>query len=365
MKIALVHDHLNQIGGAEKVLFCFNKIFPQAPIYTLIYDQKRLNDFFKDLNIQTSFIQNLPWAFSKFKWYLPLMPSAIEQLNLNNYDVVLSDASAFAKGVITKPGSIHVCYCHTPTRYLWTDTHNYIEEVTKNKVIKKVLPLILNQLRSWDQSAAQRVDYFIANSNFVAQRIKKYYHKDSHVIYPPVEVEKFKIQPKQDKYFLIVSRLRPYKKVDLAIKAFNRLRMPLKIIGVGEEEAKLKKIAKDNIEFLGGVSDKVKAQYMARAQALIHPQEEDFGITAVESMAAGRPVIAYKAGGAMETVKAGETGVFFNEPTWESLTEAVIRFNPQDFSSRVIQEHAQQFSRERFEKEIKDFIHRAWQDKLI
>jgi len=356
MKIALVHDHLNQIGGAEKVLLSFKRIWPEAPIYTLLYYPKETGELFANLNIRESFIRKLPFSHRFFKWYLPLMPAAVESLDLTDYNIVLSDASAFAKGVIVNPNAIHICYCHTPTRYLWSDTHSYLEGLNCSPLIKKVLFIILNHLRSWDYQVAQRVDYFIANSNFVAQRIKKYYQRESKVIYPPVEVDKFDINDNIGKYYLVVSRLRPYKKVDLAIQAFNQMRIPLKIIGTGEEEKELRKMAKNNIEFLGPVSDKEKAKYMASARALIHPQEEDFGITAVESMAAGRPVIAYRSGGALETVKENETGKFFDEPTWESLADTVIRFRPEEFDPQKIRQHALNFSEERFNQQIKDFV---------
>lgn len=222
---------------------------------------------------------------------------------------------------------------------------------------------MLTWLRVWDESAARRVDYFIANSQFIAERIKRYYHRESTVIYPPVDTDKFFISKEKGDYFLIVSRLRPYKKVDLAIQAFNRTRIPLKIIGTGEEEKRLKAIAKDNIEFLGAVSDEEKAKLMAGARGFIHPQEEDFGITAVEAMASGVPVIAYRSGGIKETVIHGKTGYFFEEQNWESLADAVIRFQYQekDFDPVFIKNWAEKFSRERFEREIKQFVESKWQ----
>ena len=363
MKIALVHDHLNQLGGAERVVLSFKNIWPKAPIFTLLFDKKSTGKVFSNLDVRESFIRKLPFADRFFKWYLPFMPSAIEYLPVGPYDVVLSSASAYAKGVIVNPHALHICYCHTPTRYLWSDTLSYVEELRQGGLVKKVIPLMLTWLRVWDESAARRVDYFIANSQFIADRIRRYYHRESTVIYPPVDTDKFKIADKIGDYFVIVSRLRPYKRVDLAIQAFNRTRIPLKIIGIGEDEKRLRAMAKDNIEFLGAVSDEERNKIVAEARAFIHPQEEDFGITAVEAMAAGRPVIAYRSGGAKETIVHGKTGYFFEEQTWDSLADAVIRFQYQekDFDPVFIKNWAEKFSRERFEREIKQFVESKWQ----
>lgn len=356
MRVALVHDFLTQYGGAEKVLEAFHEIWPQAPIFTLFHDPKMMKGYFKDCNIKVSPIQNLPFGVKKYRWYLPFMPSAIERFNLSDFDLVISDCSAYSKGVLTKPGTMHISYLHTPTRYLWSDAYEYIDSLKgAEKVVSKFLAPILTRLRIWDQIAAQRPDYLIANSGFIAQRIKHYYKRESHVIYPPVEISKFSIANKIQDYYLIISRFRPYKRVDLAIKAFNKLRMPLKIIGTGEDKL-LKKIAGPNIEFLGFVSDKEKAKYLSHCKAFIHPQEEDFGITPIEAMASGRPVIAYKKGGATETVIDGLTGKFFKNQTAEDLAEAVLKFNLNEVKPQKIREHAQKFSKEQFKKNIKDFV---------
>jgi len=356
MKVALIHDFLTQYGGAEKVLESFHEIWPKAPIFTLFYDKKAMGDKFADYDIRVSPIQNLPFGAKKYRWYLPLMPSAIERFNLKEYDLVVSDCSAYAKGVITHPHTHHISYIHTPTRYLWSDSHEYIDSLKGGeKLMSKFAAPFLTQLRVWDKLAAQRPNTLIANSKFIAKRIKHYYEKESTVIYPPVETDKFKISKKIDNYFLIISRLRPYKRVDLAIQAFNNLKMPLKIIGGGDRQG-LEKIAGPNIEFLGFVPDKEKAEYLSHCQALIHPQEEDFGITAVEAMASGRPVIAYESGGASETVIDNKTGMLFKEQTWESLAEKVIKFNTKDFDSEQIRKHALGFSENRFKKEILDFV---------
>ncbi|MBU1037356.1 glycosyltransferase [Patescibacteria group bacterium] len=363
MKIALTHDHLFQLGGAEKVLLEFHKMFPESPVFTLIHNPEKAG-LFKDLDIKTSFLEKMPLGVKHFKWYLWLMPLAWEQFDFSGYDIVISSSSAFAKGILTPPNTLNISYCHSPTRYLWSDTHQYVEELNQPEIIKKILPLILNRLRVWDHVAAQRVDKFVANSEFVARRIKKYYQREATVIHPPVETKKFFISSEIDNYYVIVSRLRPYKRVDLAIKAFNQLRIPLKIIGTGEEENHLKKIAKDNIQFLGELSDEERNKVLSRAKAFIHPQEEDFGITAVEAMASGRPVIAYKSGGALESVIDNETGKFFDEQSWESLADLVIRFERilKQFDPQKIKEHAEKFDIAVFQKNFKEFISKSWQE---
>ncbi|HDQ23092.1 MAG TPA: glycosyltransferase family 4 protein [Candidatus Uhrbacteria bacterium] len=360
MKVALLHDYLNQAGGAERVLLALAELFPDAPIHTLIHDKKRLLGF-ENKNIKTSFLQKMPFSSSHIRWYLPLMPSAIEQLDLSGHDIVISSTSALIKGVITHPQTLHICYCHTPTRYLWSEAHQYHKEIKEGKIVKNFLPYILNNLRLWDQVAAQRVNYFIANSNFIAQRIKNYYNRESAVIYPPVDTENFYTSNELGDYYLIISRLKPYKKVNLAIQAFNKLNIPLKIIGIGEEEKKLKKMAKPNIEFLGAVSEEEKRSYLSRCLALIHPQTEDFGITAVEAMASGRPVIAYAEGGSLETVVNGESGIFFNEQSWEALIDTVIKFKPQEFDPHAIKNHAEKFNSKNFYQQIKNFVDKSYQ----
>ncbi|MCX6739974.1 MAG: glycosyltransferase [Candidatus Parcubacteria bacterium] len=361
MKVALLHDYLNQAGGAERVLLALSKLYPDAPIYTLVHNPKQLHGF-EDKIIHTSFLQKMPWAGSKIRWYLPLMPTAIEQLNLSGYDIVISSSSALIKGAITPPQTMHICYCHTPTRYLWSEAHSYAKEIKEGKIVKYFLPLLLNSLRSWDQIASQRVDHFIANSKFVSQRIRNYYHRESEVIYPPVDTENFYISPEIDNYYLVISRLKPYKKVDLVIKAFNKLNMPLKIIGTGEEEARLKKMAKSNIEFLGPVSEDKKREYLSKCLAFINPQEEDWGITPVEAMASGRPVIAYAAGGVLETVIDGQTGKLFTEQSWEALIDTILKFKPQQYDPHFIKNHADQFNTRHFYQNIKNFVDNKWDD---
>lgn len=360
MKIALVHDHLAQDGGAEKVVQCFQEIWPEAPIFVVVHNPKKANNFFKKSDIRTSFIQKLPFGLKKYQWFFPLMPAAVESYNLEDYDVILSSTSSFAKGVITKPDVLHICYCHTPTRFLWSDTHDYIRELGVNRLIKKIVPIFLTQVRIWDKSAAERVDKFIANSKIVQERIKKYYHRDSDLIYPPVELDEFAIAEPQN-YFLTGGRLVPYKRFDLVVKAFNRLGRPLKIFGSGPELANLKKIANKNIEFLGRVPEEEKKKLYSQAQAFINPQVEDFGITMLESMASGRPVIAYQQGGACEIVEPNKTGEFFQSQTWEDLADAIVKFESNKYNPQEIREYAQQFDKALFKDKIKKFVEDKYQ----
>ncbi|MFH1412731.1 MAG: glycosyltransferase [bacterium] len=362
MKVALIHDHLAQDGGAEKVLKILADLYPDAPIYTLLYEQKNADKYFKNRKIFTSVIQRLPGGIKHYKWYMPFMPMAVEFFDLSEYDLVISDASAFAKGVITSSDCLHICYCHTPTRYLWSDTHSYIKELGYNKYFKKIIAFVLNYIRIWDRLAADRVDKYVANSLFIKRRILKYYRRKSHVIYPPVEVSKFYLNTNLQDYYLAGGRLAPYKRFDLIIEAFKELKLPLKIFGHGIDIERLKKLAENspNIEFLGRVDDKTKAELYSKCQAYINPQEEDFGITAVEAMASGRPVIAFRKGGAIETVIENQTGLFFDEQTKESLIDAVKRFQNTNFDSQLIRRQAEKFSTERFKQEIKEFIEREY-----
>ncbi|PIS05444.1 MAG: glycosyltransferase family 4 protein [Candidatus Buchananbacteria bacterium CG10_big_fil_rev_8_21_14_0_10_42_9] len=356
LKIALVHDYLAQEGGAERVLHIFQELFPQAPTYTLFYDQAKMGGLYRGKDIRTSYLQKAPGIFKHYQWYLALMPSATESYDLSQYDFVLSSASAFAKGVITQQDAYHLCYCHTPTRYLWSDTHSYVKELHYPAVIKKILPPLLSRLRVWDLSAANRVDGFIANSNYIANRISKYYQRQSKVIYPPVDVEKFKVSNEVGNYYLAGGRLVAYKRFDLVVQAFNQLKMPLKIFGAGPELEHLKKIANRNIQFVGRVGDEKLVDLYSHAVAYIHPQVEDFGITAIESMASGRPVVAYKVGGAAETVIENKTGIFFDDQSWEALADTIVRFNDNSFNSADIRRHAEAFSISTFKANIKSTI---------
>jgi glycosyltransferase involved in cell wall biosynthesis len=360
MKIALVHDHLVQSGGAERVLEAFQSIWPGAPTYTLLYDKQTMGSQFGHRDIRTSFLQRMPFSLRKSRWYLPLMPTATEAHDLSEFDVIISSSSAFAKGIIPSSDALHICYCHTPTRYLWSDTHSYVNELNLPGPLKRFLPSFLTPLRAWDRLAAQRVDFFIANSEAVSRRIQRYYDKDSDVIHPPVDIDAFSISDAQKKYYLIGGRLVSYKRYDLVVQAFSKLGIPLKIFGNGPAERKLKRMAGPNIEFLGRVSNEERSRLFAEAIAFLHPHEEDFGITAIESMSAGRPVIAYRKGGAIETVIDGKTGIFFDQQTWEDIADTVLHFDEYTFDSAAIRAHAEAFSLAHFHKKMYTFVAKKW-----
>lgn len=359
MRVALVHEHLAQDGGAERVLQVLARMYPAAPIYTLLHNPGRANAFFLTRDIRTSFLQRIPGSRRRYQWLLPLMATAIESFDFSAYDLVLSSASAFAKGILTGPDTLHLCYCHSPTRYLWTDTHRYVRELPYPRFVQAGILRYLTQLRVWDRAAADRPDEFVANSRTVRDRIRKFYHRSSTVIEPPVEVERFTVGREPGRFFLAGGRLVAYKRVDLVVAAFNRLGLPLTVFGSGVEERKLRAMAKENIRFLGRVSD-VELQRLYRdCIAYLHPQEEDFGIAAIEAMAAGRPVIAYERGGAAETVVPGTTGVLFADQTWEALADAVIRFKGGAYDPGAIRAHAERYSVERFTERFHGFVDEA------
>ncbi len=358
MSIALVHDYLTQLGGAEKVLASFERVYPNSPIFVLLYDRHKAGHLFRQEKVKSTWLEHLPFAHRGYQWYLMLMPLAATAHQLDGFDLVLSSASSFAKNVKTSPKTLHICYCHTPTRYLWHDSRSYVEELNYNPLIKKIIPFFLPRLRHLDFIAAQNIDYFIANSLVVKERIKKYYGRDSLVIYPPVNTDFFEPSDQLGDYYLAGGRLVAYKKYDLAIKALNKLGLKLKIFGAGPESRRLQKMAFKNIEFLGAVSDQEKKELYRHCLAYLNPQVEDFGITAIEAMASGRPVIAFAGGGALETIIPGQTGEFFEEQTWESLAYRLLRFQPQKYQPALIKDHASQFSTARFEREIKNYIDR-------
>lgn len=352
MRIALIHEYLNQFGGAERVLGVLCSLFPDAPIYTLFYDAEATGGVFEGKEIRTSFLQKAPFIKNYHHFFPLFMPLAIEQFDFSEFDVVLSISSSFAKGIITKPGTRHICYCLTPPRFLWDDSQKFVEEFQYPSFVRKVLPPFITYLRLWDREASLRVDEFWAISGFVGERVKKYYLKDTKVIYPPVNVNRFHVSKDISNYFFMAGRLVSYKRFDLAIKAFNELGWPLKIAGIGPEMKRLKKMSGGNIEFLGLVSDQELAYMYTHARAFIFPQEEDFGITPLEAMASGRPVIAYRGGGALETIKEGETGMFFNKQTKESLIGALQEFNSVKFKPEACRAQAEKFDVHVFKEKI-------------
>jgi len=357
MKVALVHDYLNQMGGAERVVLAFHELFPDAPLYTSIYDPRRVDAAFQQIDIRTSFMQRLTFVKKHHQPFLPLYPFAMERLDLRGYDLILSSSSAFGKGVITKPGTMHICYCHTPMRWCW-NYDEYVEREQLGKLARGVLPFLITWLRVWDQTTAMRVDHFIANSPAVADRIQKYYRREAVVIPPPVDASRFLFDPttQPEDYFLVVSRLMPYKRIDLAIQACNRLQLPLVIIGSGRDQQRLQQMAGPTIRFLGRLSDAEVLHYYAHCRALILPGEEDFGITPLEAQASGRPVVAYSAGGALASVIDGVTGTFFQEQTVESLAATLAAFDETRYDPQINRDHALEFDKPRFHRRIFQFI---------
>ncbi|MBI5412847.1 glycosyltransferase [Candidatus Peregrinibacteria bacterium] len=360
-RVAIVCDWLISRGGAERVVLAMSEMFPEAPIYTTVYDKDRLPEF-ADKTIGTSFIQKMPLALKKHYLYLPLMPYAFEQFDLSKFDIVISSSHSCAKGIITKPRTLHICYCHSPMRYAWDNCHEYFEQYGLPAFLKQRAKKMLHELRIWDRLAAERVDFFVANSNHIKRRIGKYYRKDSTVIYPPVETEKFTIaKPKQEgQYYLAVGRITSYKRFDLLVDVFNELKLPLVVVGTGKDEAALKKKAGRFITFPGAIPDDELHEVYERATALVFPQSEDFGIIPLEAMSCGRPVIAYGDGGALETIMPGTTGLFFESQTKESLKKAILEFEAMKWDREAIRSHALKFGRSVFESNLHRYILDKW-----
>lgn len=361
MKVALVYDRVNKIGGAERVLEALHEIWPEAPLYTAVYNPQTA-PWAKDFKVIPSFLQKFPFAKSRHELYPWLTPLAFESFSarggFDEFDVVISVTSAEAKGIITKPKTLHICYCLTPTRYLWGDCWNYR--------VPLILQPIISRLRVWDQLASQRPDVYLAISKNVAQRIKKYYHRDAKVIYPPVDTKRWKMEDGRWKigdYFLLVSRLVPYKKVDIAIEAFNETGLPLKIIGTGVEMKRLKKMANKNIEFLGQLTDEEVLGYYQTSMAVIFPQEEDFGLVPLEALACGKPVVAYGAGGAQETVTT-KVGRFFHPQTTKALIETLKNFKREDYDPEICRKQAIKFDIVDFKRDFKEFVQQEWKTYL-
>lgn len=368
MKVALVQDWLVKFGGAEWTLLNWHKIFPDAPLYTLVYDGKKMGQAFSDFDIKTTYIQKIPGAVKHYQTFLPLMPGAWERLDLTEYDLVISSCSSCCKGIITRPDALHICYCHTPTRYFWDMFYEYKSQ--SNSIKAFFMTPFIHKLRMWDRLAADRVDYFIANSKFTQQRIKKYYRRDSDVIYSVggnfVDDTLFENTRNED-FYLTTGRLIGYKRFDLAIEACNKLGKRLIVVGTGVEMNNLKKIAGTTIEFKGYCSDKDILNYYARAKAFLFPGLEDFGFTPVEAQAGGTPVIAYGSGGALETVVDGETGIFFYEQTVDALVGAMEQFEKDGVikNRNEIREYANGFSAENYRKEMYNYCLSKMENKEI
>lgn len=357
MKIAIVHYWIVAMRGGEKVLESLCELFPTADIFTHVYDPKAISPAIRRHSVTSTLIGRLPFAKRLYKFYLPLMPMALEQLDLRSYDLVISSESGPAKGVLTRPDALHVCYCHTPMRYIWNMYLDYKESV--NPMLRPVMARLAGSLRVWDQYSAGRVDLFIANSGNVRRQIKKYYGRDAVVVHPPVDVDGFTAaDEKVGDFYLSVGQLVRYKRIDLAIEACNHLSRQLVIIGEGPEYKSLRKLAGSTITFLGRQDFASLRQHYARCRALLFPGEEDFGIVPVEAIAAGRPVIAFRRGGALETVVEGRTGLFFNEQSAASLEQALLDFEniEHSFDPAKIAEHARQFSRAEFKRRIGEIL---------
>jgi glycosyltransferase involved in cell wall biosynthesis len=355
LRVAIVCSWLNQYGGAERVLEVVHAMYPEAPVFTSIFHPEALPAAYRDWDVRPSGLDRLPLIHRHHQWFLPLYPYAFEQFDFSDYDVVLNVTSAFAHGIITHPKTLHICYCLNPARFLW-DYHTYVARERLGRFVRWILPLFLSRLRQWDRLAADRVDHFVAISKVVRQRIRKYYHRDANVIYPPVDVERFQLSEEHGDYFLIISRLVPYKRIDMAVEAFGQLGLPLWIIGDGRDRRALEAMSAPNVRFLGRVSDEGIERYLRECRAFIFPGEEDFGIAPLEAQAAGRPVIAYAGGGALETVAEGTTGLFFREQTPEALAEAIARFDDDHFDPRAIRKHATRFGREAFQRRFSEFV---------
>jgi glycosyltransferase involved in cell wall biosynthesis len=365
MKIALVHDWLTGMRGGEKCLEVLCELFPEATVYTLLHKKGSVLETISRMKIKTSFVQKLPFALNHYQKYLPLFPTAIEQFDLTDYDLVISSSHCVAKGVITRPETCHICYCFTPMRYAWEMYYTYFAGNSFNPIIRWSVPFFMSYLRTWDERSADRVDHYVAISENVRRRIKKHYRRDSEVIYPPADIDYFTLSRKEGGYFLVVSALVPYKRIDLAILAFNELNLPLVVIGEGSEKKKLMKIAGGNVKFVNWQTHSDLKRYYAGCKALIFPGEEDFGIVPVEAQACGKPVIAFGKGGATESINgaypdqkinSSHSGIFFYPQTKEALIQAVQRFDLTVFNPEVIRENALRFDRGVFKRKIKEFI---------
>jgi glycosyltransferase involved in cell wall biosynthesis len=349
VKVALTTDWMDTYGGGERVLHQLHLMFPEAPIYTAVYDEAKTLPALRGADVRTSFIQRIPIVRGSHMAFLPLMPMAFEEFDLSEYDVVITTSSACAKGVITRPGTLNICYCHTPCRYIW----DLYPEYTRGKRAKPFFAPVAHWLRMWDRVSSDRVDHFVANSREVAGRIRRHYRRDSEVIYPPVDVEL--IQPNgrdPEDFYLVVSRLVEYKRVDLAVRAATRLGRRLVVVGRGPELKRLREMAGPTVELRGWVSDEEVAGLYARCRAFLFPGLEDFGIAPVEVQAAGRPVIAYGRGGAAETVIDGVTGVHFHEQSVDALAEAILRFEASPLDPAACRRNAEGFSAARFRERI-------------
>ena len=377
MKVALVHDWLTGMRGGEKVLEVFCELFPDAHLYTLLHEKGNLSNAIESMDIRTSFIQKLPLVKKKYRHLLPIFPTAIERFDLRGYDLVLSSSHCVAKGVVTSADTLHICYCFTPMRYIWDLYNLYFGKERAGMFTRLATSLVLNYLRKWDVASSNRVNKFVAISRYIAERIEKNYGRDSDLIYPPVDCSYFKPGLVNDGFYLMVSPLAPNKRVDIAVEAFNSIDLPLIVIGSGQEEKKLEKMAGENIKLMGWQSDEIVREHYVNCKALIFPGVEDFGIVPLEAQACGKPVIAFGEGGALETIVSldknvnnkneqsnNATGLFFYEQTAESLAQAVVLFEEiQDqFNWQSIRKNAESFDRVIFKDKIRKYIEKEYKE---
>ena len=363
MRMALVHDYLVQgIRGAERVVDVLHEMYPEAPVYTLLYDPDRMEERLREWDIRTSMLQDVPGALSLYKKLYFLMPVAIDYLDLSEYDLVLSSSCGWSKSAPQRDGALHVSYVHSPARFLWFWADDYIRTLRANPLVKLAVRASIPPLREWDRRTAMRPQHMVCNSETTRQRIREAWGREADVIHPPCETEKFTPQEQDEDYFLAVCILNPYKRVDVAVEAFNRMGLPLVVVGDGPELDYLREQAGPNVQLVGKVPDNEIGNYYARCRAFIMPQEEDFGIAPLEAQSCGRPVIAYRAGGALETVVEGVTGLFFDRQEPESLIEAVQSFDGQQFSKQACREQALKFSVEGFKRKLGEYVERKWQE---
>ena len=355
MKVAIVHDWLNQRGGAEGVLEALVSMYPDAPIFTSMYAPEKMPPAYRDWDIRTTWMNRLPGIYDNHQRYLALYPAAFGRLDLSEYDVVISNKSGFCHGVRSGPQTLHICYCLTPTRFLW-GYDDYIQRENIGPALASALRPVIGIFRGWDRRAADGVDEYVAISSAVQKRIRRYYERDSTVIFPPVETSRYRLSSEVDNYCLVVSRLVPYKRVDLAVRACSKLGIRLLVAGDGRDRARLEKMAGPGVEFMGRVPDADLPELMAHCSAFIFPGLEDFGIAPVEAQAAGRPVIAFRGGGALDTIIEGETGLFFDEQTPQSLCDTLEALPDYRFDAEVIRANAQRFDTENFVGKLRNFV---------
>lgn len=359
MRIAIAHDYLIQMGGAERVVEVLHHLYPEAPIYTTVINKSRLLETLKDAEIHTTWLQKIPGIQKNFKSMLPLYPIAIRDFDFSDFDIVLSSSSAFMKSIQVPKNTFHLCYCHTPMRFAW-DYDTYMEGQSKSNIMKSMLKMYMQRLKTWDKRTSQNVNQFIANSSVVKKRIQNYYQRDSDIIYPPINTSRFKSSQQIGDFYLVVSRLVAYKRIDLAVETFNQNGLPLFIVGEGTDKNRLMGMGKSNIHFLGRLPDEEVTELMSQCRALLFPGVEDFGITPLEANAAGRPVIAFQAGGALDTIVPKLNGVFFQKHEVWSLQGAIEEIESHAWNVEDIIAHAQKFDEMNFKVNFQAYVKQSY-----